>query len=45
MAGLPALSPLQPSFLQIGPNDEQYDGYPELSIEDWHKQNNMYIEH
>jgi hypothetical protein len=22
---------------QIGPNDDCFDGYPELSIEDWHK--------
>jgi hypothetical protein len=22
---------------QIGPDDERYEGYPALSIEDWHK--------
>lgn len=29
---------------QIGPDDEQYEQYPELSIEEWHKKNNLYIE-
>ena len=29
---------------QIGPADECYDGYPELSIEDWHKRRNLWIE-
>src|SRR5216683_691308 len=29
---------------QIGPADERYDGYPELSIEDWHKRRNLWIE-
>ena len=29
---------------QIGPNDECFDGYPELSIEDWHKKHGLWIE-
>ncbi|HEY1794561.1 MAG TPA: GFA family protein [Stellaceae bacterium] len=29
---------------QIGPDDECYDGYPELSIEDWHKTNGLWID-
>ena len=29
---------------QIGPNDECYEGYPALSIEDWHKRRNLWIE-
>ena len=28
---------------QIGPNDECFDGYPELSIEDWHKKHGLWI--
>ncbi len=33
-----------PSAMQVGPDDEQYDEYPELSIEEWHRKNNLYIE-
>ena len=29
---------------QIGPNDDRFDGYPELSIEDWHKKHGLWIE-
>jgi hypothetical protein len=29
---------------QIGPGDQCYDGYPELSIEDWHKRHGLWIE-
>ena len=29
---------------QIGPNDDCFDGYPELSIEDWHKNHGLWIE-
>jgi hypothetical protein len=29
---------------QIGPNDDCFDGYPELSIEDWHKKHVLWIE-
>jgi len=29
---------------QIGPQDECYDGYPALSIEDWHKQHGLWVE-
>ena len=29
---------------QIGPNDDCFDGYPELSIEDWHKKHGLWIE-
>ena len=29
---------------QIGPHDDCYDGYPELSIEDWHKTNGLWID-
>jgi hypothetical protein len=29
---------------QIGPNDDCFDGYPELSIEDWHKRHGLWIE-
>lgn len=29
---------------QIGPHDDCFDGYPELSIEDWHKKNGLWIE-
>ena len=29
---------------QIGPGDERYDGYPALSIEEWHKRRNLWIE-
>ncbi|HEX3882871.1 MAG TPA: GFA family protein [Stellaceae bacterium] len=29
---------------QIGPDDDRYDGYPELSIEDWHKTNGLWID-
>jgi hypothetical protein len=28
---------------QIGPSDECFDGYPELSIEDWHKKHKLWI--
>jgi hypothetical protein len=28
---------------QIGPNDDCFDGYPELSIEDWHKKHGLWI--
>jgi len=27
-----------------GPNDDCFDGYPELSIEDWHKKHGLWIE-
>jgi NADPH:quinone reductase-like Zn-dependent oxidoreductase len=29
---------------QIGSNDDCFDGYPELSIEDWHKKHGLWIE-
>src|SRR4051812_3543789 len=29
---------------QIGPDDECYDGYPPLSIEEWHKRRDLWIE-
>ena len=29
---------------QIGPHDDCFDGYPELSIEDWHKKHVLWIE-
>jgi hypothetical protein len=29
---------------QIGPDDECYDEYPALSIEDWHKRRNLWVE-
>jgi hypothetical protein len=29
---------------EIGPNDERYEGYPALSIEDWHKRRGLWIE-
>ena len=29
---------------QIGPNDDCFDAYPELSIEDWHKKHGLWIE-
>jgi hypothetical protein len=29
---------------QIGPNDECFDGYPELSIEEWHKKHRLWVE-
>lgn len=29
---------------QIGPGDERYDGYPALSIEEWHKRHNLWVE-
>ncbi len=29
---------------QIGPNDDCFHGYPELSIEDWHKKHGLWIE-
>jgi hypothetical protein len=29
---------------QICPNDDRFDGYPELSIEDWHKKHGLWIE-
>lgn len=29
---------------QVGPDDECYDGYPRLSIEDWHKTNGLWID-
>jgi len=29
---------------QIGPNDYCFDGYPELSIEEWHKKQGLWIE-
>ena len=28
---------------QIGPNDDCFEGYPELSIEDWHKKHGLWI--
>jgi hypothetical protein len=28
---------------QIGPRDDAFDGYPELSIEDWHKKHKLWI--
>ena len=30
--------------LQIGPDDDCFDGYPELSIEDWHKKHRLWID-
>jgi hypothetical protein len=29
---------------QIGPNDDCFNGYPKLSIEDWHKKYGLWIE-
>ncbi|KAL4442673.1 hypothetical protein ABPG77_006667 [Micractinium sp. CCAP 211/92] len=29
---------------QVGPEDETYDEYPELSIEDWHRKHGLYVE-
>lgn len=29
---------------QVGPDDECHDGYPALSIEDWHKTNGLWID-
>jgi hypothetical protein len=29
---------------QIGPGDDSFDGYPELSIEEWHKRRGLWIE-
>jgi hypothetical protein len=29
---------------QIGSNDECFDGYPELSIEEWHKKHRLWVE-
>jgi len=29
---------------QIGPNDNCFDGYPELSIEEWHKKHGLWID-
>ena len=29
---------------QIDPNDDRFEGYPELSIEDWHKKHRLWIE-
>ena len=29
---------------QIDPNDDCFDGYPALSIEDWHKKHGLWIE-
>ena len=28
----------------MGPDDERYEGYPALSIEDWHKRRGLWIE-
>jgi len=28
---------------QIGPNDDCFEGYPKLSIEDWHKKHGVWI--
>ena len=28
---------------QIGPNDDCFEGYPKLSIEDWHKKQGLWI--
>ena len=28
---------------QIGPNDDCFEGYPKLSIEDWHKKHGLWI--
>ena len=28
---------------QIGANDDCFDGYPELSIEDWHKKHGLWV--
>ncbi|PRW32562.1 alanine acetyltransferase [Chlorella sorokiniana] len=30
--------------LQIGPEDEQFDGYPDLGIEEWHKKHGLLVE-
>lgn len=30
--------------LDAGPNDECYDAYPALSLEDWHKKNSLWAE-
>jgi hypothetical protein len=29
--------------LQVGPTDEQYEEYPELGIEEWHKKHAVYV--
>ena len=29
---------------QAGPHDDCFDGYPELSIEDWHRKHGLWIE-
>jgi hypothetical protein len=29
---------------QVGPDDECYEEYPALSIEEWHKRHNLWIE-
>lgn len=31
-------------LVQVGAEDAQYEEYPELSIEEWHKKNNLYVE-
>ncbi len=28
----------------VGPQDEKFDEYPELGIEEWHRKNGLYIE-
>jgi len=30
--------------MQITSEDKQYEGYPELGIEEWHKKHGLYIE-
>lgn len=39
-----ALLVCPPHVLQVGPKDETYDEYPELSIEDWHRKHGLYVE-
>lgn len=36
--------PAAPLPLQVGPQDETYNEYPELSIHDWHKKHGLYVE-
>ena len=35
----------KPSWVepQIGPNDDCFEGYPKLSIEDWHKKHGLWV--
>ena len=44
LLGLGQQPPPDPAAAQIGEGDACYDGYPELSIEDWHKRRNLWIE-